>query len=438
MKPQFLSLLARCCFIAGIALQGSHACRFRRPKYPSKPVQPVQPECDCYVVSGPEPGYFQNYQFWDFRAVSFDQKLANEESGLLPARADQGDDAIGGSADGFKGKTILLSETPFAEDWKIQKWKRNPSDLAPVHMVHSNDNVFIARNPSPGRDNPNSTYLVLRTTRFENFTSTAEIESRLQNVFRASIRVHFKILSDDEPSSILPSERGNVLTATSQRNIRPSSNQAVPKASSPPGGVCAGIFTYHSSKCESDIEILTSDPHSRVHYANQPDYDPVTDTMIPGASTIMDVPVPWTSWATHRLDWTQTTSRWFVDEQLQDTKTYRVPEKPSMVVLNLWSDGGSWSGDMVHGTSVHMAIEWIELAYNVSTQKDHIPDDRQTLPPKHAGRGSIFHAVGLRRDGQEESPAENSSVAKGKMCRNPCKIDGLGKRGGPRGAAFKS
>lgn len=160
-------------------------------------------------------------------------------------------------------------------------------------------------------------------------------------------------------------------------------NQTVSTDDRPPSGACVGIFTYHAHNCESDIEILTSDPSNRVRYANQPDYDPSTDQMIPGASTIADLPVPWTSWSTHRLDWHRDRSRWYVDNILQEAKSYRVPNLQSRLVINLWSDGGAWTGDMRLGDTIYIGIEYIELAYNRSSDGS----DGMGIPPsqRHAG-----------------------------------------------------
>jgi hypothetical protein len=29
----------------------------------------VPRDCDCFTVTGPDPGYFQHYKLWDFRSV---------------------------------------------------------------------------------------------------------------------------------------------------------------------------------------------------------------------------------------------------------------------------------------------------------------------------------------------------------------------------------
>jgi hypothetical protein len=97
-------------------------------------------------------------------------------------------------------------------------------------------------------------------------------------------------------------------------------------------GTCAGIFTYADDTNESDIEILTSDPKSLVRLTNQPG-------ATPGASSDFELPgnASWSDWQTYRLDWTPTTSAWYVNGSLVLTKTVNIPKVPSLIILNLVS-----------------------------------------------------------------------------------------------------
>jgi hypothetical protein len=252
-------------------------------------------------------------------------------------------------------------------------------------MINSRYNVFFAENRGQREQHP--TYLVLRTTRHNDFTSTAEIETRVRNIYHCSIRVRLRILPADVSASLpkeLPLQQPQHWIPPLNNTI--SGNVTSPvEVSRPPSGACVGIFTYRAPNCESDIEILTSDPSYRVRYANQPDYDPVADEMIPGASTVVDLPVRWTAWSTHRLDWYSEVSRWWVNDKPQAAKTYRVPNMDSRLVINLWSDGGVWTGDMNLGESIYLGIEYIELAYNRSS------DGHKYIPPsqRHGGHQSL-------------------------------------------------
>lgn len=370
-----------------------------------KPIHALdKSHCDCYLVSGPDPGYFQRYEFYDFRNVplgQYNDAYANATAAhphplpsgeLTKPHFEDGvetDDQLDNTTKLLFGRdAVLLSHTPFARFWRPQSWLRRGSAISPVTMINSVRNVFFARDPNR-LNGPNSTFLVFRTVRREDHASTAEIESSIHNLYHSSVRVRLRIFVAD------PASKNGTL---------PISDTKLP-----PPGACAGIFTYNSAVCESDIEILTSDPPHHVHYANQPDYDPTSDTIIPGASIVAHITAPWTSWATHRIDWFAWASRWYENDELLHSTKYSIPDKLSMLVVNLWSDGGNWSGDLKVGENVFMGVEWIEFAYNVSSADLHgepvgKPSQRHTHRPYRV-RG---------RDVREESSSS---------CRRPCWVD---------------
>jgi hypothetical protein len=329
-------------------------------------------DCDCFTVSGPDPGYYQHYKLWDFREVSFDRRINPKPPPDVDDEDDEefSDDDTASFPHEGGNQSMWFFETGFDKDWMSQQWDRPGNSQAPVDMINSKRNVFFTRNYE--LEDPHATYLVLRTIRHEHYTSTAEVETRVRNIYRCSLRVRLRIL----PASISVASPSNISNDSSWQPSIPVLNNVPGTVTNsttalsgdrPHPGACVGIFTYHAWNCESDIEILTSDPSYRVRYANQPDYDPITDEMIPGASTVADLPVPWTRWSTHRLDWLSGASRWWVDDSIQDSKTYRVPNLQSRLVINLWSDGGNWTGDMALGDSIFLGIEYIELAYNRSS-----------------------------------------------------------------------
>jgi hypothetical protein len=313
-------------------------------------------------------------------------------------------------------------------DWSSQGWERHRTADSPVSMVNSKRNVFFTKDHERGN---NLTYLVLRTTRHTNYTSTAEIETRLHNIYHASIRVRLRLL----PTSMnipQPAQHTDWPPADPRRHPIPALNNASTSAPDdrPAPGACVGIFTYHDLNTESDIEILTRDPSAHIHYANQPDYDPVADVMIPGASSEVDLPLAWTSWSTHRLDWFPSVSRWYVDNRLQDAKSYRVPNVQSMVVINLWSDGGVWTGDMRIGDSIYVGIEWIELVYNKSS--DHSNGVGVPASQRHGGHQPFppatpsNHTDHGQRTNATHPPNEPEDLSGNKKNHRKCK---KGRRG---------
>ncbi|PYH75751.1 concanavalin A-like lectin/glucanase, partial [Aspergillus uvarum CBS 121591] len=339
---------------------------------PPKNNTPIDPQqCDCYLISGPDPGYFTHYKLWDFRNASPFQPHSSPPKPF-------------NNTDNLYETHNLLTQTPFSKDWHVQTWHRAADPLlSPISMTNSESNVFLMHARPPPQDIPAShnkstskSFLVLRTTRFSNHASTAEIESQFGLIDHCSLRLHMRLMSrataHHHPFSAPE-------TPTPNPNPRPKNQPnfaypppATPLPSIPPGnivpsGTCAGIFTYRSAVCESDIEILTADSPYTIHYANQPDYDAEHDQIIPGASAVVNLTRPWTEWTTHRLDWLRTESRWYADGQLQTAKRYRVPDRLSIIVVNLWSNGGEWTGDLRVGESVYLGIEWMELVYNLSS-----------------------------------------------------------------------
>ncbi|KAJ6144712.1 Concanavalin A-like lectin/glucanases superfamily [Penicillium chermesinum] len=395
----------------------------------SLPVYKKDPlDCDCFTVSGPDPGYFQHYKLWDFRTVPLVPHLSRGFSSLNGTINTEGDDSFddGGDRDFYystdhnggdtqpQPDSLYLFKTAFHRDWVSQQWHR------PAILEHQR-NVFLTR--AHDQHHPNATYLVLRTTRHSRFTSTAEIETRVRDIWHCSLRVRLRLLPSSvfvhQPPSISelpvhhPASQHPARLPVKAHNTTDAVNPFQPNR--PPSGACAGIFTYNPN-CESDIEILTSDPSNRVRYANQPDYDPATDQMIPGASTIADIPVAWTTWSTHRLDWHPGMSRWYVDGMLQDSKSYQVPNLQSRLVINLWSDGGVWTGDIKLGESIFLGIEFIELAYNRSSDGNN----RGNVPPEQRHGGHQLPLAGSSVADELDSFDDTeivTGVAKRKKCR---------------------
>lgn len=319
--------------------------------------------CDCYRVSGPDPGYFQHHKFWDFRQVPLNA-LAAKDFQFQPVT--EADAIVTQQNSDLNAAPVLLKDTPFASDWHIQDWQRSGSNLFPIPIANSNQNAFLTRSLAGG-----SSFLAMRTKRFEKYSSTAEIETSIQNFMHVSFRVRLRILGNDEPILSPPLAENKAIgkrddELTDRRIQQDPFLQRIVSRLPPSTGACVGIFTFFSRTSESDIEILTSDPPNRAHYANQPDYDPVRNIVIPGSQLAVDAHVPWTTWSTYRLDWFPGMSRWYVENRLQASLAYGVPVDPSRLIVNIWSDGGLWSGNLTVGNSVHLGIEWIQVAYNLT------------------------------------------------------------------------
>lgn len=137
-------------------------------------------------------------------------------------------------------------------------------------------------------------------------------------------------------------------------------------------GAVAGVFTYYNDTTESDIEILTRDPKSSIEYSNQPTVNEA-GASIPGSSFNISMPSAggrqWSDWNVHRLDWLPGISAWYLNGNLAASTKVHVPDggsKESRVIINMWSNGGFWSGNMSKGDKAELQIQWIEMVFNTS------------------------------------------------------------------------
>lgn len=200
--------------------------------------------------------------------------------------------------------------------------------------------------------------MTLRTERLEKFQSVAEIESKINTIRHASVRVRMRVAGDS--------------------------------------GAVAGVFLYESDNNESDLEVLTKDKPELFRATNQPALDS-RGQVIKDATSIIHIPLPDSvppvtggtsaslspnatavitkngtrgDWNNYRMDWLPTSTEWIVNGQLVETKTYGVPKLHSHLAINLWSNGGSWSGEMDIGSLAYMDLEWIEMVYNITGEEN--------------------------------------------------------------------
>lgn len=137
-------------------------------------------------------------------------------------------------------------------------------------------------------------------------------------------------------------------------------------------GAVAGIFTYYNDTSESDIEILTRDPTTSVEYSNQPTVNADGD-VFPGSNFNTSMAGggsrQWTDWNVYRLDWLPGRSAWYLNGEMAASTRVNVPGDESSVIVNIWSDGGFWSGNMSVGDKAELQVQWIEMVFNMPDTK---------------------------------------------------------------------
>ncbi|KPM42613.1 hypothetical protein AK830_g3925 [Neonectria ditissima] len=325
--------------------------------------------CSCYLTNGTAPEYFSDHLFFDFRDLG---KYAG-----VP-------DPIRNESRSSKADTT--SKYFDSEDWNsvwgIQDWSnRNNGGVslsgdASVLMVNSPNNIYIEKNDDD--DAVSDTFLTMRTVHLPGFQSAAEFESANSYQY-LSIRMLARVTGS--------------------------------------AGACMALFTYYEAKeladiQEADIEILTRDPKDHIQYTNQPSYTDDGDE-VPQATRngSLSDGLGWDDWLVHRLDWTPQRSVWYVDGEEVANIKFQTPKDPALVILNAWSDGGTWSGNMsLHGAA-YMQIQWIEMVYNStdSTSDDKRKRDVEKRPSQRdvGPQGKL-----VRREGDSDAG-----------CKVVCSID---------------
>jgi hypothetical protein len=71
-------------------------------------------------------------------------------------------------------------------------------------------------------------------------------------------------------------------------------------------------------------------------------------------------------WNEYRVDWSPGLTEWLVNNVSVAKKTYGVPTQPCHFNINMWSNGGEWSGEMQDGGEARVDVEWVEMVFNVS------------------------------------------------------------------------
>jgi hypothetical protein len=296
-------------------------------------------ECSCFRTNGSSAGYFTYHRFHDWRNIAIAANPPAAISSEINATA------------AFATSNFFISDA-WTGDWTTQNWNnsdsRGSSD-ATILMINSPNNVYIGTSPSlplpipidlPEAEKSNDTspdytsYLTLRTKRLPDFQSAAEVDSNEKNFQYLSARFLARVIGSP--------------------------------------GACAGMFTYLPNNNaqliqEADIEILTGGPRDMVQYTNQPSNDK-NGNPYPQATVNSTNPGirDWTLWNTYRLDWMPKMTSWYVNGLKVAQIGFQAPRDPSSLILNMWSDGGGWTGNMSLYDEAYLQIQWMEVVYNTS------------------------------------------------------------------------
>ncbi|KAH7329350.1 glycoside hydrolase family 16 protein [Stachybotrys elegans] len=277
--------------------------------------------CDCFLTNGSDPTYYSSHLFFDFRDLAQYAGVPEvipdaQRSSLAPPTSD------------------YFTSERWTNTWEIQNWNNSQDGYgdATVFMVNSPNNIYIQQDDQ----DDSLTFLTMRTQRLRGFQTAAEFQTPSQNYQFLSVRMLARTIGS-------------------------------------PGAVTA-LFTYRSAEeltgvQEADIEVLTRDPRDKIQYTNQPSYTEDGDEL-PDATVNATMPrgTLWSDWAVHRLDWTPDTSVWYVNDHKVAAIKFQTPRDGSTVNLNVWSNGGSWSGNMSLFDAAYMQVQWLEMVFNTTEE----------------------------------------------------------------------
>ncbi|KAF2145507.1 glycoside hydrolase family 16 protein [Aplosporella prunicola CBS 121167] len=388
LLPLLLLLLSICTTaLADTAAVAAAAISWQSPTNVSL-LRDNSANCTCYAITTRDgtvddgsdadvQAYFAYHRFYDFRGLAGTAKQFSNTPDPVDEDQDEGAEDV--------EDPIVMNSDAWNSEWGIQNWGKNATEEFPVRMVNSPRNIYISQTSvsdagTDGSTNSLPTYLTLRTVRLPDFQSAAEIEHEQKNLMHASVRMRARVVGA-------------------------------------PGAV-AGFFTFIDDDNESDVEILTDDPKGVIRYTNQPSVKDGDE--VPESSARVNALPDWDDWQTHRIDWLPYRSAWYINGELTATNTYSIPRRPSYLVLNMWSDGGEWSGNMSVGGVAELQVQWVEMLFNTSgpVEGPGDQDDKRKMKRTnaHAKRGV---------------PVLEKRKKKKKHCDVVCAIDDVDRVGYP-------
>lgn len=294
---------------AALSLAAFSGLSQARPFVENHQVRAADADCTCYKASADTSKLYGNRKFFDFRTIQNPRTPAPITGGRV--------------ADQNAGKTHPYFSTSDWADWfRIQNWTREqglPGSDSTVYRVNSANNVYIG---SSG--DTSGSHLAMRTVRQGDYQSTAEAESAIQDFEYLSMRFLARTVGDN--------------------------------------GAVTSIFTFISDTQEADAEIRTFTDRRVIQYTNQPGQ--INGEPQPEATRVVELQKPWTEWLEYRYDWTPGSSDWYVDGNKVASIQFQTPTDPLLVIMNVWSDGGSWSDVMKVGGQAEMQVQWLDITYN--------------------------------------------------------------------------
>ncbi|EEP77284.1 predicted protein [Uncinocarpus reesii 1704] len=227
----------------------------------------------------------------------------------------------------------LTSNPEFKRNWAIQQWSMPSISWAtPLPVQNLQENVYLEDGTMILRQigYPKEGVLAGRNV------SIASVAGQSGDLFHGSFRTEFKLEGAD-------------------------------------GGSVAAFFWYHDDQNEIDMEVLTREIKPReilIHYTTHPAVDE-SGNLVKNATAVIPIkgnkPGSW--YQRHRFDWSQKELKFYFNDTMVHANDIRMPNVPGRALLNLWADGGIWSG-APSITDVFMKVKYVVIYHN-TTASDH-------------------------------------------------------------------
>ena len=157
------------------------------------------------------------------------------------------------------------------------------------------------------------------------------------------------------------SQGGNIRSGqirTTRDDILRGSFRASYSVASGSAGSVAGFFFYANDTQEIDIEIQSKMSNETVHIGNQPTQS--TDVLLPTNGAVTEV-------HDYRFDWLAGQTNFYLDSVPAGSFSEDVPVVNGRIDLNMWGNGGTFSGPATPTTDNVMSISKIALYFNTSS-----------------------------------------------------------------------
>lgn len=268
---------------------------------------PREPDCECYVTTGPNPGFFQHFDFYDFhqQAVPKSRNIR-----VMPPSVNSTGPLGSG---GYISNDSILDDN-FRKHWQYVPFTHHPSLFTSLKMVNAMQNVFMYSNEKVAH-NP---VLLLRTTRNVDFQSIGEISIIDEKIVAVTMRFRTRLLESSK------------------------------------SGAPAGLTIFNHAAGEEFSEF------SRTFFGNELSTDAL------GVAPFVDLR---SEWGVRRLDYLFPYSSIWSNDKVEYVQRDLFNPGERQVSLSIWSYGSIGTDKMHVGDEAYIAVEWFMMTYNNTEDK---------------------------------------------------------------------